>query len=216
MKIEMPITKRRIQNHFHYAWWIYALVLILTILGWNLVHTVTHYQSPPHLKVEWFYAGYMMDNGEAAEALMDRAHEEILPEMEEVNFMYLVMDDGYGDMQLTTWSFAGEGDLYTLSREKFLNMANNGTMMNLQPYVDSGALNLDGIDLTDCYVTEPETGEQWLCGIPMSVMPGLMDHNLYGDDHFMSVLITGGNDDNTIKLLSWMLENFREPAAVAD
>ena len=77
-------------------------------------------------------------------------------------------------------------------------------------------LGLDGIDLTDCYVTEPETGEQWLCGIPMNALPGLMDHNLYGDDHFMSVLITGGNDDNTIKLLSWMLENFREPAAAVE
>jgi len=28
----------------------------------------------------------------------------------------------------------------------------------------------------------------------------------------MSVLINGGNDDNTVKLLSWMLETFREEA----
>lgn len=210
MNIEMPITKRRIQNHFHYAWWIYVLLAIVAILGWNLVHTVTRYQSPPHLKVEWFYGGYMMDNGEGLDALMQRAHEEVLPDMEEVSNMYLVMDDAYGDMQLTTWSFAGEGDLYTLSKDKFTMMIGNGAMMNLKPYVDSGVLNLDGIDLTGCYATEPDTGEEWLCGVPMSAMPGLAAYNLYGDDLYMSVLINGGNDDNTVKLLNWMLETFRE------
>lgn len=210
MNIEMPITKRRIQHHFHYAWWIYVLLAVVAILGWNLVHTVTRYQSPPHLKVEWFYGGYMTDNGEGIDALMQRAHEEVLPDMEEVSNLYLVMDDAYGDMQLTTWSFAGEGDLYTLSKDKFAMMIGNGAMLNLKPYVDSGALNLDGIDLTGCYATEPDTGEEWLCGVPMSAMPGLAAYNLYGDDLYMSVLINGGNNDNTVKLLNWMLETFRE------
>ena len=211
MKISMPITKKRIENHFHYAWWIYALVLVIGIFGWNLVHTTTRYQSPPELKVELYYGGYQLDNGDGAEALMDRAHQEVLPEMEEVNYRYIMMDDMYGDMQLTTWAFAGEGDLYALPKDKFVNMANNGTMMNLQPYVDSGALKLDGIDLTGCYVTEPESGEEWLCGIPMSAIPGLEAYSLYGDDTYLSILINGGNDENTIKLLGWLLETFREP-----
>lgn len=216
MKIEMPITKRRIQNHFHYAWWMYALLVIIAILGWNLVHTVTRYQSPPHLKVEWFYSGYMTDNGEGADEMLQLAHQEVLADMEEVSFLFLVMDDGYSDMQLTTWSFAGEGDLYTLSREKFSNMANAGAMLNLQPYVDSGVLNLDGVDLTGCYATHPDTGEKWLCGFPMSALPGLTEYNLYWEDHIMSVLINGGNDENTVKLLCWMLEHFGAAAQPAE
>lgn len=216
MNISMPITKKRIENHFRYAWWIYALVLVIGIFGWNLAHTVTRYQSPPHLKVELYFGGYQLDDGAGAEALMAKAHQEALPEMEDVGYRYIMMDDVYGDMQLTTWAFAGEGDLYALPKDKFRNMASSGTMLNLQPYVDSGVLNLDGIDLTDCYVTEPDSGEEWLCGIPMSVLPGLEAYSLYGDDTYLSVLINGGNDDNTIKLLSWLLETCREPVALEE
>ncbi|MBQ8150207.1 MAG: hypothetical protein IJ041_06780, partial [Clostridia bacterium] len=82
--------------------------------------------------------------------------------------------------------------------------------------VDSGALKLDGIDLTGCYVTEPDSGEEWLCGIPMSAIPGLDAYSLYDNDCYLSVLINGGNDDNTIKLLSWLLETCAEPAAPAE
>lgn len=213
MNISMPITKKRIVNHFQYFWWVYLLLLVIGIFGWNLIHTVTRYQSPPHLKVEWYFAGYQLDDGTGAETLMDKAHQEALPEMEEVSYRYVMLDEMNGDMMLTTWVFAGEGDLYALPKEKFRNLAQSGSMMNLQPYVDSGALNLDGIDLTDCYVTEPESGEEWLCGIPMNVIPGLEAYGLYGDDTYLSVLINGGNDDNTIKLLSWLLETCKEPVA---
>ncbi len=210
-KISMPITKKRIQNHFHYAWWIYVLLAVLAIFGWNLIGTVTQYQSPPELKVEWFFGGYQMDNGEAAEALMEQLHQELLPDMEEVKFQFIITDDTYGPMQLSTWSFAGEGDLYTLSKKYYDNLAQNGVMMNLQPYVDSGVLKLDGMDLTGCYVTEPETGAQWLCAIPVKELPGLSRYNLGGDDCYLSILINGGNDENTVKLLSWLVDNCREP-----
>lgn len=212
MNIQIPITKKRIQNHFNYFWWAYVLIIALAILGWNLIHTVTRYQSPPELKVEWFFGGYQTDNGTGGETLMKRAHQEVLPDMEVVSYLQIMTDDAYGSQSLTTWAFAGEGDLYTLNRESFQNMAGGGAMMNLQPYVDSGELNVDGIDLTGCYVTVPESGEQWLCGIPMSALPGLSQYSLYGDDHIMCVLINGGNDANTVKLLGWLLENFREPA----
>ena len=109
MKITMPITKKRIETHFHYAWWIYALVLVIGIFGWNLMHTVTRYQSPPELKVELYFGGYQLDDGTGAEALMEKAHQEALPDMEEVTYRLIMMDDMYGDMQLTTWAFAGEG-----------------------------------------------------------------------------------------------------------
>ena len=212
MNIQIPITKKRIQNHFNYFWWAYVLIIALAILGWNLIHTVTRYQSPPELKVEWFFGGYQTDNGTGGETLMERAHQEVLPDMEEVSYLQIMTDDAYGSQSLTTWAFAGEGDLYTLTRDKFQNMTGGGAMMNLQPYVDSGELNVDGIDLSGCYVTLPDSDEQWLCGIPLSALPGLTQYNLYGDDHIVSILINGGNDENTVKLLSWLLENFREPA----
>ncbi len=212
MKISMPITKKRIENHFHYAWWIYALLIAVAIFGWNLTYTVTRYQAPPEKKVEWYFGGYQLDNGDAAMALMERAHQEVLPDMEEVSYQYLVMDDAYGAMQLSTWSFSCDGVLFSLLQVLYANLVGGCALLNLQPYVDSGELNLDGIDLTGCYVTEPETGEQWLCAVPMNALPGLSQYNLAGEDCYLCVLINGGNDDNTIKLLNWLVENNREAA----
>ncbi len=224
MKISMPITKKRIQTHFHYTLWIYILVIALAFLGWNLIHTVTRYQSPNHLKVEWFFGGVQLDDGTAAEALMEKAHTEALPGMEEVTFRPIILDEMNGAVMLTTWAVSGEGDLYTLPASDFVNMMTGGAMMNLQPYVDSGAINLDGIDLTGCYVVNPDTGETWLCGVPMSAMPAIADHQLYCDNSYACILINGGNDENTVKLLSWLLHTcggpeqpqFAEGAPAAD
>lgn len=211
MKISMPITKKRIETHFHYLWWLYVLVAAIALLGWNLVGTVTRYQSPPEKKVEWYYGAYMYDNGEVAEGLMAQLLQDVFPDMEELTFRPIVMDDAYGAMQLSTWAFAGEGDLYTLDQANFTNMIRNGTMLNLQPWVDSGVLNLDGMDLTGCYATLPDLGEEWLCGIPMKELPGLLKYNLADDGHYMSILINGGNDENAVKLLAWLIDNCREP-----
>ncbi|MEG2315500.1 MAG: hypothetical protein RSC91_04745, partial [Clostridia bacterium] len=64
MNLKMPITKRRIKNHFTYAWWQYALLLGVAIFGWNLLHTSTHYRSPEALKVEWYGEGLLMSEQE--------------------------------------------------------------------------------------------------------------------------------------------------------
>ena len=44
--MRLPITKERIRNHFHYAWWQYVLLVCLAVFGWNLLYTTTRYRSP--------------------------------------------------------------------------------------------------------------------------------------------------------------------------
>ena len=39
-------------------------------------------------------------------------------------------------------------------------------MAPLTPYIESGALQTGEIDLTAGYVTDPETGEKYLMGVP--------------------------------------------------
>ncbi len=212
MKISMPITKKRIKHHFNYAWWQYVLLLVVAVLGWNLIHTTTHYRSPEHLKVDWFYGAYLTDNGELADAFAQKLHQDVLPEMEEVNFQSFISDDTYTAMQLTAWTFAGEGDLYSLPKQHFDNLSTSGVLMNLKPHVDSGLLKVDGVDLTSGIVRNPNTGEDWLVGIPMSSVPGLRQYGFIADDSYFCVLINGGNDENTLKLLAHLLENYREPA----
>lgn len=67
--------------------------------------------------------------------------------MEEVTFTPVAYDDTYGNMQLIVWASAGQGDLYTLSEEAYKNLASSGAMLDLQPYIDDGTLNVEGIDL---------------------------------------------------------------------
>ena len=207
----LPITKKRIRNHFHYFWWQYALLAVFAILGWNLLYTTTHYRSPEHLRVEWYYEGYMANETmTAVNAVLEEAKEKLFPEMEEVSFSNVGNDETYGDMQLLVWTAAGQGDLFMLTDERFRNLAASGGMLDLKPYVEDGTLNVEGIDLSKGYVTDVETGERILCGIPTDSLPGFwntcyVDHN----KKYMGVLVTGANVEETIQLLAHFLNTMR-------
>ena len=130
--------------------------------------------------------------------------------MEEVTFTPVAYDDTYGDMQLFVWASAGQGDLYTLSAEAYKNLASGGAMLDLQPYIDDGTLRVEGIDLKNGYVTDAETGKRYLMGIPIDSLTGLESYGIAPQGKVMSILVNGGNTENTMKLMKWLLENMRE------
>jgi len=204
------ITKQRMRNHFHYFWWQYLILVLVAIFGWNLIYTTTRYQSPEHLKVEWYYEGYSGQNTyDLTEQLMADLKEELFPEMEEVTFTMVGMDETYGPMQLMVWSTAGQGDLYMLLEDNYASLAQSGVMADLQPYVDDGTLNVEGIDLSDCYLTDAETGETYLVGIPTDSLTGFLQYEVDPAGKYMGLLINGGNLDNTVKMMAWFLDNLR-------
>ena len=209
--MKLPITKRRVRNHLAYAWWQYVLLVCIAVFGWNLIYTTTRYRSPEPLKVEWYGEGYVTAEQQAQiDAMLDRLHGELFPDMEEVTFTPVAYDDTYGDMQLFVWASAGQGDLYTLSAEAYKNLASGGVMLDLQPYVDDGTLNVEGLDLKNGYVTDNETGKRYLMGIPMDSLAGLESYGVATQGKVMSILVNGGNTENTMKLMKWLLENMRE------
>lgn len=209
MNLRMPITKEKIKNHFAYAWWQYVLVIAVSIFGWNLLYTTTHYRSPEHLKVEWYYDSYQAETEKTAEGLMEELHTTLLPEMEVVSFVPVVLDSTYGEMQLTIWISAGEGDLFTLNKDAFKSMAGNGGMIDLAPYIEDGSLDVGDMDLSMGYVTDQDTGRRLLAGIPAENLPGLQDYGLVCENEYFGVSATGGNIDNTVKLLNWLIQNMR-------
>ncbi len=204
------ITKVKIRNHFHYFWWQYALLIVLAIFGWNLLFHTTHYRSPEYLKVEWYYEGPVgQRTNELTRELLDRATAELFPEMEEVTFTMVGNDAQYGQMQIMVWSTAGQGDLYMLPTESFATLANSGVLCDLQPYVDNGTLNVEGIDISGGYWTDPESGEKWLVGIPTDALPGFYDYEVEHTGKWMGILIHGGNTENTVKLMAYFLDTMR-------
>jgi len=210
MSQKLPITKQRIRNHFQYFWWQYAMLLIVAILGWNLVYTTTRYRSPEHLKVEWYYEGVSSSETQSkTAALLEEITPQLFPDMEEVTFTLVGMDESYGEIQLMVWAAAGQGDLYMLPKESFEGLAGSGSFVNLQPYVDNGTLNVEGIDLSSGYITDFETGESVLCGIPTDQLPGLLNYDVDYQGKYMSLLVIGGNDENAVKLMAYFLDNMR-------
>lgn len=210
MLMRLPITKERIRNHFHYAWWQYVLLVCLAVFGWNLLYTTTRYRSPESLKVEWYCQGLVDTQAqEELDALMEQLRLELFPEMEEVTFTAVAYDQTYGDMQLMVWVSAGQGDLYMLEREQFENLASAGAMAPLTPYIESGALQTGEIDLTAGYVTDPETGEKYLMGVPTDSLTGLQAYGIDPEGHVLSLLSNGGNLDNTVKLMQWLIDNMQ-------
>lgn len=208
--MRLPITRERIRNHLTYAWWQYALLIVGAIVFWNLIYTTTRYRTPEHLKVEFYCeAAVMTEDMDRIDAMLEDVRRQHMPDMEEVTFTSVGYDDTYGQMQLMVWMAAGQGDLYMLSTEKFLDVADQGSMIDLQPYVDSGLLNVEGIDLSAGYITLSETGEKILAGIPADSLSGFHDYALVGEDHVLSILTGCGNEDCTLTLLNWFLENMK-------
>ncbi len=210
MKLSMPITKKKIRNHFAYSWWKYLLLVVIAVFGWNLLQTTTRYRSPEHLKVEWYSDRFITQLGtKDIYALMDELHQTLLPDMEEVTFTEVGLDDQYGDMQLMVWSSAGQGDVYLLSLPRFTNLAKGGALVDLQPYIDDGTINVDGIDLSNGYIADDETGKMYLVGIPADMLTGFLDYGIITEDTCLCLLANGGNIDNALKLFGYMLDNMR-------
>ncbi len=205
--MQLPITKRRIRNHLTYAWWQYMVLVAAAIFGWNLIYTTTRYRSPESLKVEWYGEGLAtLEAQSLLDGLMDELHETLFPDMEEVGFTSIVYDQTYGSMQIMIWLAAGQGDLYMLEASRFQSVAGDGTMIDLQPYIDDGTLNVDGIDLTNGYVANTETGQTALLGIPTDSLTWLKEYGVAPNGMVLSVLANGGNIDNTLLLLQWILQ----------
>lgn len=209
MSFHMPITKRKISHHFQYAIWMYLVLIVVALFGWNLIYTTTRYQSPEDKRVE-FYAQSSANNDELLNELANRIHEEVMPEMELVSASsVMITEDYYGDMQLTVWISASQGDIYLLPREYFLRFATAGAFMNLEPLVDSGQLATDGLDLSDGFVQLTDSEYVGLYGIPADQFTGFGDYLINPAGMVLCVLYNNGNEEYSIKFLNYLLTNLR-------
>jgi hypothetical protein len=209
MSLHMPITKRKISHHFQYAIWMYLVLAALALFGWNLIYTTTRYRPPENKQVE-FYVQSSVGSEALLNGLVDRIHDEVMPEMELVTATVItVTDDYYGDMQLTVWISAAQGDVYLLSQEYFERFAASGAFMDLQPLVDGGQLDTGGLSLSGGYEKDTETGVSSLYGIPADGLTGFADYLVDTQDKYLCILHNNGNDKYSIMFLNYLLENLR-------
>ena len=132
---------------------------------------------------------------------MEQVRQNYMPDMEEMRTQTLVSDDAYGAQILFTYMATGEGDLYLLPRDEFIQNAGNGALLPLEGDAELMAIfDEAGISLQSGWRRYTDTGETHLYGIPLSKLPGL-ERYAYAKDGFVSVLVTGGNDENTLTFL---------------
>ena len=197
--MKTPVTSKSLRQHFTYNWWVYLLIALLAFGLVDLLYTVTAYRSPRDKTIGFYVYGYVNDTG--LSAYMNNVRETEMSDMEEMTPVMLAMDDTYGPMQLMTYLSAGEGDVYMLPREQFLNYSMGGSMVPLENDAELMALfDAAGVNLQSGWRKETETGENHLYGIPQDKLPGLIQY-AYAQDGFLCVPLTGGNQENAMKFL---------------
>ena len=197
--MKTPVTSRTLKQHITYSWWKYLLIAVVAFGLVDLLYSVTAYRPPRDKTVSLFVYGYTSE--EKLNSYLDNIRTNEMPDMEEVTSRMLLVDNTYGPMQLMTYLSAGEGDLYLLPREEFLNYAASDTLVQLEDDTELMSIfDTAGISLQSGWRRNTETGETHLYGIPQDKLPGLSQY-AYAQDGYLCRVLTSGNPDNAAKLL---------------
>ena len=212
--MKTPVTKERLRQHWNYSWWKYMLLVVLAVIGWNLIYTMTAYRPPAEKKVDFYISGTTGD-----QTLLDEYLENIrqteMADMEQMTSVILVSDDYYGTMQLSTYMAAGEGDVYLLDATTFQQYAAAGGLLPLDGEAELiAAAEAADISVDKGWRTETETKERHLDGIPASSLTGFRDYGVLPNDTYLCVLVNCGNNENAVKLVSILLRDM-QPAEEA-
>ena len=175
--MKTPITKQTIREHWHYSWWKYALLIILALVGWNLIFTVTAYRPPEEKRVDMYVLG--VGDEDKLDSYMEQVRQTAMDDMEEMNCIFMAYDETYTTMQIMVYLAAGEGDLYMLNKEMFQSYASQAAFLPLEEIpglVDM--LTEAGVKLDKGWRTNSDTGESTCTASPWRTSPACPNSSL--------------------------------------
>lgn len=198
--MKTPVTEKRLKDHIAYSWWKYALLILLSVFGWNLIFSMTQPRVPEDKKIiVGLYGSGTNYNLDDYMLEVQRIH---LPEMEKVEPMDILPDTTYGDMILTTRMAANECDIYILPTTQFQSWASQGAFQPLEEVLPELVADLEeaGISLSRGRRQNADTAEKHVYGIPLRDLPGAQDL-LWTDvtDLYLCVYYSTGNDDTVLE-----------------
>ncbi|MDR1598511.1 MAG: hypothetical protein LBS11_01305 [Oscillospiraceae bacterium] len=215
--VRTPINRKRVRDHFTYAFWKYALLVIIGVFGWNLIYSVTAYRPPKEKKVDVYLVTSAVES-EATERLAALAAP-AFPDMEALNFMSIAMgttDDYYANIQLTTYIGAQEGDIYLMPWDRFQTFAQSGLFISLDEWIADGSIDLRGIDpgqgrltVTDDGVEASEAASSHIYGIPAETLYDMLDQGVDNRGLWIGVTAYSGNLPNAVKMADWLIARFQ-------
>lgn len=215
--MKTPISKEKIQTHFTYSLWKYALLIVIAIFGWNLFYSATKPQAPEEKKlIVGVYAPYASDT--SLNLYMENVRAELMPDMEEMLASIIMADEMYGDMILSTRVAARECDIYILPRTQFQNYAAMGAFMPLEEVLPDLIADLQaaGVSLSRGNRANDELGgEKHQYAIPCADLPGIMPMlQCDTSDMYLAIFFETGNNENAVKFFDQFVRDMMvEPVA---
>ena len=212
--VDNKITKKRIHEHMAYSKWKYILLAIVCVVAWNLIYSMTEYRPPKEKRVHVYVLSAGADNAQLQEGL-GQAVLDTLVDTEEVQFYSIGLTasgDYTTEMQFSTYLGAQEGDVFMCPTYKFysLSRGEDGLFVALDDYIDSGVINVDGIDLEAGRDIGPD-GEEHVFGIPMDSLYGLIDYNVDPAQLLLCIPVYSHNQDNAARAINTLIELLTAP-----
>ena len=213
--MDTPLNLPRVKEHLRYNWWKYVLLVALSLVIWNLYFSMTAYRPPEDKKLVTLI--YASGDYPTAQMWLDTVREEHFPDQEEFTAEFVVQDETYGTMVLSTRMVVGDVDLVVVPRSEALSYAESGLLLSLEDKGDIPALcEAAGVDIQRGWWRNTAAGERHLLWIPVSGLPRVCSW-LYADpaDFCLGIRIQCGNEDNAVELVRLLLQDAAQNPAAA-
>lgn len=207
-----PITLAALKNHWHYSWWKYALVAVIAFFGIDLVFTMTAYRPPADKKIEMYICNGVADT-EALQERMWPLFQEASPEQELLSIITVDVSSGdiYSNMQFTTYIGAQQGDVCLMPNSQVQKLITDGAddaYLELTPFVESGVLDLQDVDLSGGMMTARD-GSTGLYAIPADELYGLLDYSCDPADCSLVVMGYTMNAENAALMIDLFFDEYK-------
>lgn len=205
------IDKRRLKNHLAYGWWKYALAAVICVMAVDMLFAVTAYRPPEERQVELYVLNDYIDTQPLHDALWPQIRQ-AYPEQELLTVMNINLAGGdmYAAMQFSTYAAAQQGDLCLLPRSEVTKLTAEGAdsaFLELTPYIESGVIDVRGIDLTDGMLAS-ESGQIGVYAIPADSLTGLLAYGCDPTQSYLCIMGYSGNADTAAGVMDMMIKTF--------
>jgi len=207
------MTKKWLKHHFSYSWWMYLIVLAVSIMGVDMLFTTTAYRSPEDKKIEIYVLNDFATCQAIEEALSARFFE-ICEDQEELTVTNINLNgnDAYAYMQFSTYVAARQGDVCLMPESEVLKLAADGAdevFVELSAYIENGTINTKDIDLSRGRFKAAD-GTEGIYAIPADTLYGLLDYGNDPADSFLVLLAYGGNNDHAAVAAGLMIDLYHQ------
>ena len=203
------ITRKWLKNHLTYSWWKYLVLVVACVMGVDMLFAMTAYRVPEDKKVEVYILNDYIQ-AQALEETLWPPFAEAYPDQEQLTVLNINLAGGdiYAAMQFSAYAAAQQGDVCLMPVSEVEKLAADGAQyafLELTPYVESGLIDTEGIDLTPGRMSTSD-GTEGLYAIPANTLYGLLAYGNDPADSMLCILDYSGNDEHAAAVLGMIID----------